>query len=184
VLLGPSVLPLEYVSDGQVNALIPFNLPPNSIQQLLVKRGTTQSVAVNVTLAEFEPGIFTLNRQGTGQGAIFNGVTNVLADATHPVKAGKDVITIYCTGLGAVSNPPPPGAPAPSAPNLSITLATPTVTIGGISAKVEYSGLAPTFVGLYQVNAEVPQGVEPGSSVPVVISFGTASSNTATIAVK
>ena len=46
-----------------------------------------------------------------------------------------------------------------------------------------FSGLAPGYVGLYQVNALVPAGVAAGSAVPVVISMGGASSNTVTIAV-
>jgi uncharacterized protein (TIGR03437 family) len=183
VLLGPQPLRLQYVSAGQVNALVPLELPPNTIQQLLVKRGTTESVAVNVTLAEQEPGIFTLNSSGTGQGAIL-GPNNLVADSKNPVKVG-DVIQIYCTGLGAVSNPPPPGTPAPAQPPLSMTLVTPTVTIGGKQAtNVSFSGLAPGLVGLYQVNAEVPQGVQAGSAVNVILTSGTSNSNTATIAVK
>jgi uncharacterized protein (TIGR03437 family) len=57
------------------------------------------------------------------------------------------------------------------------------VTIGNVQADVIFSGLAPGYVGLYQVNALVPAGVAAGSAVPVVISMGGASSNTVTIAV-
>jgi len=45
------------------------------------------------------------------------------------------------------------------------------------------AGLAPGFVGLYQVNVLVPTGVGAGAAVPVVISIGGATSNTVTIAV-
>jgi uncharacterized protein (TIGR03437 family) len=58
------------------------------------------------------------------------------------------------------------------------------VTIGGLTANVSFSGLAPGFVGLYQVNALVPAGVAAGSAVPVVISMGGATSNTVTVAVQ
>ena len=57
------------------------------------------------------------------------------------------------------------------------------MTIGGISETASFSGLAPGFVGLYQVNAQVPAGVTAGSAVPVSISIGGATSNTVTIAV-
>jgi uncharacterized protein (TIGR03437 family) len=49
---------------------------------------------------------------------------------------------------------------------------------------VTYSGLAPTFAGLYQVNAIVPAGVVPGSAVPVTIAIGGVLSNSVTIAVQ
>jgi uncharacterized protein (TIGR03437 family) len=65
-----------------------------------------------------------------------------------------------------------------------MTLTTPVVTIGGVGAVVAYSGLAPTLVGVYQVNAVVPSGVSPGSAVPVVINIGNVASNTVTIAVQ
>ena len=67
---------------------------------------------------------------------------------------------------------------------LSYTLTLPTVTIGGVSALVTYSGLAPNWAGLYQVNAQVPASVSPGSTVSVVLSIGGATSNTVTIAVQ
>ena len=65
-----------------------------------------------------------------------------------------------------------------------VTKVQPTVTIGGVSTRVLFSGMAPGFVGLWQINAEVPQSVTPGNAVPLVISAGGVSSNTVTIAVQ
>ena len=59
----------------------------------------------------------------------------------------------------------------------------PAVVIGGEVATVLFSGLAPGFVGLYQVNALVPAGAGAGGAVPVTISMGGVASNTVTIAV-
>ncbi len=58
------------------------------------------------------------------------------------------------------------------------------MTIGGVGAVVTYSGLAPTFAGLYQVNAIVPMTVSPGNTVSLAISIGNVASNTVTIAVQ
>jgi hypothetical protein len=85
--------------------------------------------------------------------------------------------------LGAVSNQPVAGVAAGASP-LSMTLTSPTVTIGGVGAVVTYSGLAPTFAGLYQINATVPLGASTGNTVPLVISIGSITSNSVTIAVQ
>ena len=58
----------------------------------------------------------------------------------------------------------------------SLTSQSPAVTIGGIPANVQFSGLTPTAVGLYQINAVVPSNVPPGTAVPVVVTVGTQSS--------
>jgi uncharacterized protein (TIGR03437 family) len=161
VMFGDSLLPLQYVSASQVNALVPFGLTPNTNQHLLIQRGTTVSVPFDVTVAEQQPGIYAADATGKGQGAIINAITGVLADPNVPVHVG-DFISIYCSGLGAVNNPPANGAVAPSTPPLSTTVITPDVTIDGILATpVQYSGLAPGFVGLYHLTyAQIGHGFQ------------------------
>jgi uncharacterized protein (TIGR03437 family) len=58
--------------------------------------------------------------------------------------------------------------------------------VGGVAADVSFSGLAPGYVGLYQINAQVPAGLPANSATPVSISYGqgAASSNVVTIAVQ
>ena len=60
----------------------------------------------------------------------------------------------------------------------------PTVTIGGMAADVVFSGLAPGFVGLYQVNVQVPAEASTGDEVEVVLTIGGVTSNTVTVAVQ
>ena len=90
---------------------------------------------------------------------------------------------IYCTGLGAVTNQPATGAAAPNDP-LAMTITLPRVMIGNAPAKVQFSGLAPGYAGLYQVNAEVPAETSSGTAVTVTILVGEVASNTVTIAVQ
>jgi uncharacterized protein (TIGR03437 family) len=58
------------------------------------------------------------------------------------------------------------------------------VTIGGVQARVIFSGLAPDAVGEYQIDVVVPSGVQSGSAIPVVISIGGVLSNSVTIALQ
>jgi uncharacterized protein (TIGR03437 family) len=128
------------------------------------------------------PHIFTVDASGKGQGAILVGATDQLAAPGSPATRGG-YIAIFCTGLGAVTNQPATGAAALASP-LSVSVITPTVTIGGAPAQVSFSGLAPGFAGLYQVNALVPLNVPPGNAVQVILSAGSVDSNAVTIAVK
>jgi minor extracellular serine protease Vpr len=76
----------------------------------------------------------------------------------------------------------PPASPRPCPP--SSTTAPTRVTIGGVEVAASFSGLAPGFVGLYQVNTVVPANVPTGSAVPVTVTIGGVSSNTVFIAVQ
>lgn len=185
VMLGGRVLPLSYVSPSQINAQLPYDLPPNTQQTMTIQRSETLSASVDFLIAKAQPAIFTTNAQGFGQGDVyvFRGSTSPLADASNPAKAG-DIVTIYCTGLGSLQADVSAGAnvsgPTP-------TVDTPTVTIGGVPvdpAGILYSGLSPGNPGLYQINARVPNGVAAGNSVPVVITMnGQSSSSSVTIAI-
>jgi uncharacterized protein (TIGR03437 family) len=180
--IGGQAAPLFFATAFQVNMQIPWELA-GQIQTSLVK--TVNGVVSNtetVAIAAFAPGIFSVDASGAGQGAILIAPTAQLAAPGSAVPIGATV-SIFCTGLGPVTNQPATGIAGPSGP-LSMTLTTPVVTIGGVGAVVGYSGLAPTLVGVYQVNAVVPSGVSPGSAVPVVINIGNVASNTVTIAVQ
>jgi uncharacterized protein (TIGR03437 family) len=127
-----------------------------------------------------------MNQTGSGQGMVEVASTGQLAAPQStigtPVARGQ-YIAIYATGLGPVSNQPATGAAASSNP-LSYTPTLPVVTIGGVGAMVSYSGLAPGFAGLYQINALVPASVSPGSAVTLLMTMGGVPSNTVTISVQ
>jgi len=171
--------PLFFVSQSQVNLQIPWELAGQTQTTVAVSQYGQSSATQTVPLATYSPGIFIMNAQ-TNQAAALDANYNLVGPA-NPATAGA-YVQIYCTGLGPVTNQPATGAPALSSP-LSWTAATPTVSIGGATAPVVFSGLAPGEVGLYQVDAQVPSGIAAGASVPVTISVGGATSNTATLAI-
>jgi uncharacterized protein (TIGR03437 family) len=184
VVMAGNVLPMIFSSNGQINAVVPAGININTSHQILVQRDVTLSVPISVDVAPSEPAIFSYPFPGDppNQGAMVNAVTYAVAHPATPVTAG-DVLAIFCTGLGAVDPAVPDGAAAPGSP-LAKTVANPIVTIGGKFAPVAFSGLAPGFVGLYQVDAMVPNGVTPGNQVPVVVSIAGQTGPSATIAVK
>jgi uncharacterized protein (TIGR03437 family) len=181
--------PLFSAFPGQLNVQIPLELANANSATVVVTMGGQSSAPQQVSLSSLSPGIFTTAQTGSGQGVIQIANTTTFAapagsipgSAARAVKAGE-FITIYCTGLGPVNNPPGTGKAASGDP-LSTTTTTPTVTIGGVAATVSFSGLAPGFVGLYQVDVEIPQGVPGGSTQPLVLSIGGVKSNTVTIAI-
>jgi uncharacterized protein (TIGR03437 family) len=185
--IGGRAAPLFFVSPSQVNLQIPWELAGQSQASVLATVGSVVSNQQSVSLAPFAPGLFTFNGSGSSQGTILIAGTSLFAGppsvpGSRPAHPGE-FISIYATGLGAVSNQPATGMAAQSSP-LSFTIATPTVTIGGTLAYVSFSGLAPGGVGLYQVNVQVPVGAPTGDAVAVILSIGGVASNTVTIAVQ
>lgn len=173
--------PLFYASDGQVNFQVPWELAGRLQTTVTARLNDHASEPQYVNLALYAPGIFTANGRGSGQGAIVDSSYR-LTDAANPA-ARRSTVQIFCTGLGPVTNQAPTGSPSPREP-LATTTTNPIVTIGGVPALVTFSGLAPDYVGLYQVNAVVPEETVSGSAVPVYLIIGGASSNTVTMAVQ
>ncbi len=157
---------LFFVSGTQINAQVPFELVSGAgVASVQVTRGGETSVIQPVSVAAVSPGIFTMNQQGTGPGAILHAADFQPVTESNPAQTGEFLL-IFCTGLGRVLPEVPSGNVAPGTEPLARTVSPPLVNIGGIPAEVVYSGLAPGFVGLYQVNVEVPVGLSPPVSQP------------------
>ncbi len=181
LVMGGRPLPLLYVSPGQINAIVPGGLNVNTRHQLLVQRANTYSRPIGLDVGPAQPAIFAASgRQGHIYRVRANGT--VLADARNPAVAG-DVLTIYAAGLGAVNPAVADGAAAPSSP-LAALRELPQVLIGGVSARVEFAGLAPGFAAFYQINCVVPAGVTAGNAVSVEVVAGSQRSPAATMAVR
>ena len=93
--------------------------------------------------------------------------------ASNPVHR-RDVLIIYMTGLGQTAPAVEAGNPAPLDP-LAVPLVMPTVQLGGVSVPVNFAGMSPGEVGLYQINVTVPDSAPLGLSVPMTIRQGAGS---------
>jgi uncharacterized protein (TIGR03437 family) len=151
VSLDSTNLPLFYVSPTQINALLPSVYPGNIIP--VQRAGLPQALALAITnalgasapqsiqIVPASPGIFTTNASGSGPAV---------------VTQSGNALTIWCTGLGAVD----------AAGN---TLATPTVTIGGVQQALLSSVQSPQYAGEYQVAVQIAPNTPTGSAVPIQI---------------
>jgi uncharacterized protein (TIGR03437 family) len=216
VLFGGTAAPIFALAgtSGQINVLVPTDLPTSGTVNLTVQTAGGSSAAQTLTLAAAAPGVFyytdplvltrrnavavTANTAWIAMPASM--AANLGLPTTCPTAAALcgqpaqpgGYLQIYVTGLGPAT---PGGAPdgavlptgtvAPISGNpLYETVVTPTVTIGGQPAPVLFSGVTPGYNGLYQVDVQIPAGVQPGNDVPLVIAVGQAVDSSTTVAIQ
>lgn len=187
--------PLYYMSGAQANFQVPWGIPLGS-QRFAVRVAETGELIAGgrVAIATASPGLFTTAQNGQGQAAATNQDGRVNS-SSNPAAKGS-IVTLYGTGQGQVSPPVQDGMAAPSSP-LSNTVTVPTsdartcvtsqpsmcVAMGNGFGEVQFSGLAPGFVGLWQVNVRIPADA-PSGNLPVRILINGIPSNTVSIAVR
>ena len=86
---------------------------------------------------------------------------------SEPAMPG-DYVAIFATGLGPVSSSIVEGQEGPADP-LATVQSHIEAWIGGQPAEVQFAGLAPGFVGAYQVNAKVPANLRTADRAPVTL---------------
>jgi uncharacterized protein (TIGR03437 family) len=168
VLIAGEFAPLYYVSPGLINFQVPYNIQADTQQQLVVLQGNALSVPVTVNVAQAQPASF-LNAATAPNAAlafVLRDGTGFIATPSSPAQAGDELI-LYLSGLGSVG-PFSAGQIAPLGPYYQ-TQNPVTVTIGGVAVTPDFAGLAPTFIGLYQLNVRVPAGVQTGPAVPLTV---------------
>jgi len=164
--------PLVYVSPGQINAQVPWEVTPGSATLTVTHAGVAASQTVSIAAAG--PAIFTL--YGSQEAAALNQDYSVNSQ-DNPAAAGQAIL-LFGTGLGAVTPPVATGAAA-SADPLSWAAAKVTATVSGAPADVSFAGMAPGFAGLCQINVTLPAGIS--GAVPVIVSVLGAESNVVTV---
>ena len=83
------------------------------------------------------------------------------------------MLTIYCTGLGAVDGASPANVQTPVSGILN-----------SVPIDAMYAGLTPGFIGLYQVVLTVPPETPPGIDLPLLLRQPGGDSNTVFIAIQ
>jgi uncharacterized protein (TIGR03437 family) len=141
----------------QVTFQVPWEIAGRTTAPVIITRDGNASASVDVPVTTTQPGVYA-----NGGRAI------VVRAADYSLRAPKgDFVFVYVSGLGPVSNQPADGAGAPSLP-LAATVVSVPVTLGGVPCEVQYAGLAPGLVGVYQVNFRIPAGIASGPQSLVV----------------
>jgi len=185
--------PLFFVSPGQINAQVPFEVAAGGNVNVVVNFNGSSSTAEVVPTVSMAPGVFATpdghaiavdvqDPASARYGTLSAPPGSIPGLTTFPAQVGDNVF-LYATGLGAVDPPATTGAGG-GATVLHKTVNQPVVMIGGVNAQVVFSGLTSGFPGVYQVNFVVPAGVS-GSALPLQIQMGGITSTpSATIAVQ
>lgn len=190
ILVNGTPVPLFYVDANQADIQIPFGLTQGQML-LQAVRGGQPGNQISGPVDAIAPRLFSLPQlpaapDSSAYGIIINSSDNTLALPSnlgvpaHPAHPG-DVITIYALGLGPVSPSVSTGSGAPNSPPLAMTVNPVEVYFGGgfitpAAATPQYAGLAPNFVGLYQINVTIPANA-PIGNVPVMLNMPGHASN-------
>jgi uncharacterized protein (TIGR03437 family) len=175
VLIGGVQAPLYYVGPNQINAQVPFELTPGKPYQVLIDANGALSTPSGIQVGPDAPGIAAF---ASGQIIAQHANGAVVSDA-NPAAPGEYVV-FYVAGMGLTTQTVGSGQPSPSNP-AAATLDQPTLTLNGQSipaSAIYFAGLTPTFVGLYQVNFQIPLNTPNGDLQLVVTQSGGQSNQT------
>ncbi len=177
VLIGGIAAPLYFVSAGQINAQIPFELDPNRQYQIVVQANNALTTPDMLQMTSAIPGLAAF----ADGGLIAQHADGSLVSKTAPAKPGEYIVA-YLAGMGDTDNPVVTGAASPSAP-LARPASTPALTLDGKSVQILFAGLTPGLVGLYQMNFQIPAAVAAGD-LPLVVTQNGVASNPTVISVQ
>ncbi len=172
VTVNNMILPLLFVSPGQINAQVPSELADGNYTLEIHSLGQPD-VSGTFTVRRNAPGLFfqTVDNQ---QYAIAFHEDGSLITPGSPVKAGE-TISLLGTGLGPFKGnvidgffpPDPPPALADSV----------NIGAGSHFPATMWAGAAPGYTGLALTKFKVPNGISAGTSIPVTVTVNGVKSN-------
>ena len=172
VLVDNVAVPIAYASNLRVDVQLPYVWAPAGVTHFQVNREDYTTDPVEVDVAYTRPAVYTTQPLGVGQLKAIN-ANGRLNGPDNPAPKGS-VISLYASGLGSISPEIPAGQVAPNSP-LSMTVYPVGAAIAGVPCTVQYAGLAPGLVGIFQVNVLVNPIISSGAKEFLLNSYGSAS---------
>ena len=170
VVVGGIKAPLYYVSSGQINAQIPFELDPNGEYDVVISANGALTTPQSIEMALATPGLCVY-----GDGSIIGQHQDgTLITKASPAIPGE-VATMYLAGMGPTDVSVASGIASPGVP-LAHPTAPPTLTIGGTAVPMTFDGLTPSLVGLYQIDFQIPANAKGNLEMDVTQNGVTANS--------
>jgi uncharacterized protein (TIGR03437 family) len=152
-------VPMFMVSPTQINAQLPFQVEGNVTMILRTSGGVSDNY--NVTILPTAPSVFRIPLQPDYEVAsIIREANGQPVTIANPIR-GKDKLTIYLTGMGKTDPEIPAGQPTPDGYEVAV-LTPPEVDINGWGLAVEFAGMVPGEVGVYEIRCSVPEGIPEG----------------------
>jgi uncharacterized protein (TIGR03437 family) len=163
-------VPVIFVSPTQINAQLPFQALGNVTMIVHTPGGLSDNF--NLTIPPTAPAVFLSGVAGpqTNLPTVLRQTNSLLVTDSNPIHR-NDQLTIYLTGMGVTSPAVDAGLPAPGDP-LAFAVTPPEISLGGQGLQVDFAGLAPGEVGVYQINVTVPRSVPTGLALPLTINQG------------
>ena len=151
VFFNDILAPVLFVRGDQVNVQVPFEVAGLSTVNVRIEYNGVISNSVQVEVLETHPGLFpsAVNLDGS------------LSSEAAPSSAG-DFVLLFATGQGVTDPAVETGATPPAAEPFARPVASVEVLIGGRPAQIFFAGLVSPFVGLMQLNVQVPADLPPG----------------------
>ncbi|MDE3197432.1 MAG: DVUA0089 family protein, partial [Acidobacteriota bacterium] len=170
VIIGGKQAPIYFVSPGQINAQVPFELAPGKKYQILISANGALTTPDSIQLGDVSPGIAALG----GGMIIAQHLDGSLVTSSSPAKPGEYVV-FYMAGLGLTDTPVASGAASPGT-DLAHPVDPPSLSLNGENVPILFGGLTPGLVGLYQINFQVPGGI-PDGDLPLIVTQDGVESN-------
>jgi uncharacterized protein (TIGR03437 family) len=163
-------VPMLFASSQQINAQLPYQVDGNVTMILRTPGGVSDNF--NLTILPAAPSIFRSASNGVDNQlpTVIRARNNDVVTVSNPIHF-DDVVILYLNGMGNTTPAVEAGFPAGSSPTPAPVIA-PTVSLGGVGLSVEFAGLAPGQVGVYQVNVRVPRNVPTGFDIPLTVRQG------------